>query len=225
MLRRSIVLASVLLLTGLPSARAETLAAGNDGPVTQHIVAFVDAVTTPGRDFVPLAERIAVFANDKTKEPGGTSSPSSDVRPVDAAGCRYQNLVVSPAHRHVVLVVEDYEDHRKALLSYLEGHGIEAYGAASGADALARLADGLRPCGMVVDVAIGDMDGWTLVERVRADPALAGIGVVMYSGHPVDAERAARVGVRRYLVKPLDPARIVAALEEHCRDGQDTRSH
>jgi CheY-like chemotaxis protein len=131
---------------------------------------------------------------------------------------------VSLAHSHVVLVVEDYEDHRQAVLSYLESHGIEAHGATSGAEALARLADGLRPCGMVVDVAIGDMDGWTLVERVRADPALAGIGVVMYSGHPVDAERAARVGVRRYLVKPLDPARIVAALDEHCGDVHGARA-
>jgi adenylate cyclase len=125
-------------------------------------------------------------------------------------------LIVSSAHRHVVLVVDDVEDHREAVRMYLEARGFEAHGAASGAEALARLGEGLRPCGMVVDVAMHDMDGWTLVEQVRTDPALAGIGVVMHSGHPVDAERAARVGVRRYLVKPLDPARVVAALDEHC---------
>ncbi len=38
----------------------------NDGAARQSIVEFVKGVTTPGPDFVPVAERIAVFDNDGT---------------------------------------------------------------------------------------------------------------------------------------------------------------
>jgi len=48
-------------------AQADALASWNDGASKQAIVAFVDAVTTSGgADFVPEAERIAVFDNDGT---------------------------------------------------------------------------------------------------------------------------------------------------------------
>jgi phosphoglycolate phosphatase-like HAD superfamily hydrolase len=47
--------------------QADPLASWNDGANKQRIVAFVRAVTTErGRDFVPVAERIAVFDNDGT---------------------------------------------------------------------------------------------------------------------------------------------------------------
>lgn len=44
----------------------DVLASWNDGPTKQAILAFVDRVTTPGRDFVPEADRIATFDNDGT---------------------------------------------------------------------------------------------------------------------------------------------------------------
>jgi len=47
-------------------AGAEALASWNDGASRRAIESFVAAVTTPGPDFVPPAERIAVFDNDGT---------------------------------------------------------------------------------------------------------------------------------------------------------------
>ena len=50
-----------------PAAAADPLPSWNDTAARQRIVAFVQAVTTPGSaDFVPPAERIAVFDNDGT---------------------------------------------------------------------------------------------------------------------------------------------------------------
>ena len=57
------VSASLLWSTG---AWAQDLAAWTDGSARKAIVAFVTAVTTPGRDFVPPDQRIAVFDNDGT---------------------------------------------------------------------------------------------------------------------------------------------------------------
>ncbi|MDN6859367.1 HAD family hydrolase [Pseudomonas sp. CAN2814] len=59
----------LLLLIGLPmlAQAADELPSWNDGPSRQAIVAFVEAVTKEGgKDFVPPAERIAVFDNDGT---------------------------------------------------------------------------------------------------------------------------------------------------------------
>lgn len=62
-----IVFACVLLLLRVDVASASSLASWNDGPVKARIVEFVEAVTTAGgKDFVPPAERIAVFDNDGT---------------------------------------------------------------------------------------------------------------------------------------------------------------
>ena len=61
-------------------------------------------------------------------------------------------------------------------------------------DALHRLHEGLRPCVVVVDVVMPDVDGWTFVESLRADPTLAGLSVIMHSGIAPDAARAGRLG-------------------------------
>ena len=68
--RRSVLgwLLAIALACAVPLARAQDpLPSWNDGHAKSRIVAFVAAVTDPaGKDFVPPAERIAVFDNDGT---------------------------------------------------------------------------------------------------------------------------------------------------------------
>ena len=64
-----VLLALILIPLGYPSpaCAAEGLSSWNDGPVQQSLTTFVAKVTkTGGPDFVPPAERIAVFDNDGT---------------------------------------------------------------------------------------------------------------------------------------------------------------
>lgn len=64
---RKALLAGVVLLFQVATADASPLVSWNDGAAKAAIIAFVEAVTTPGaKDFVPPAERIAVFDNDGT---------------------------------------------------------------------------------------------------------------------------------------------------------------
>jgi len=50
-----------------PAIATDPLSSWNDGPTKRAILEFVAAVTTPGsKDFVPVAERVAVFDNDGT---------------------------------------------------------------------------------------------------------------------------------------------------------------
>lgn len=60
------VLAALVWLGSSQLAGAQELASWNDGAARRNIEAFVTAVTTPGPDFVPPAQRIAVFDNDGT---------------------------------------------------------------------------------------------------------------------------------------------------------------
>src|SRR5437868_5628048 len=94
--------------------------------------------------------------------------------------------------------------------------GFTAHGANGAADALRQLRAGFQPCGMLIDVVMPEMDGWTLVEELRADPLFATIPVVLHSGVDVDRGRARRLRVAASFIKPTDPKEIVAALAEHC---------
>jgi haloacid dehalogenase-like hydrolase len=67
--RSSVVAISLVLASVFAAAAqaADALPSWNDGKAKQSIVSFVERVTTPGSpDFVPVAERIAVFDNDGT---------------------------------------------------------------------------------------------------------------------------------------------------------------
>ena len=58
---------ALVLAGSMPAHAADLLPSWNDGPARQRILAFVSSVTEPsGKDFVPPAERIAVFDNDGT---------------------------------------------------------------------------------------------------------------------------------------------------------------
>lgn len=61
-----LLLIAVLIGGGASLAAADPLPSWNEGKVKQSIVTFVDAVTTPGKDYVVPDERIAVFDNDGT---------------------------------------------------------------------------------------------------------------------------------------------------------------
>ena len=61
------ILTFVIGLTSMNLAQTDTLPSWNNGQVKESIIKFVTGVTTQGSpDFVPVAERIAVFDNDGT---------------------------------------------------------------------------------------------------------------------------------------------------------------
>jgi CheY-like chemotaxis protein len=124
------------------------------------------------------------------------------------------------SHRHSVLVVEDEPDARDALVAYLQTVGHEAQGASEGADALRQLAAGVRPCTVVIDVAMPGMNGWDLLTAMRKDPALASLPVMMLTGSPEHAKQAVRFGVQTYFTKPTDPGGIAAAIARLCPQRQ-----
>jgi CheY-like chemotaxis protein len=117
---------------------------------------------------------------------------------------------------HVVLVVDDFDATREAIVSMLAVKGFDAVGAASGPIALDLLQAGMRPCVVLLDVRMPGMDGWEVFQRIRANEDLARMPVVILSADTADDTQARSVGIREFLRKPIGGRDLVAAVDRHC---------
>jgi CheY-like chemotaxis protein len=67
---------------------------------------------------------------------------------------------------------------------------------------------------VITDVHMPNMDGFTLVERINNDSALAGASIIMLTSarQPGQAERCRQLGVKGYLTKPIKQSELVSAI-------------
>ncbi len=103
----------------------------------------------------------------------------------------------------LVLVVDDSLTVRRVTQRLLVREGYRVATAKDGLDALEKLAQE-RPVVLLSDIEMPRMDGFDLVRNLRADPALAGLPVVMITSRIAQKHRdyAAELGVNHYLGKP-----------------------
>jgi CheY-like chemotaxis protein len=114
-----------------------------------------------------------------------------------------------PTDRHV-LVVDDEPDIRSLLATRIRRLGWTVHTAGTGEEALAATA-AAAPALVVLDVLLPGIDGWETLRRLRADPALAGVPVLVVSICDPHADVAA-LGVAGYLVKPFTAADVERAV-------------
>jgi DNA-binding response OmpR family regulator len=118
-----------------------------------------------------------------------------------------------------VLVIEDDDDTRSALVEVLLLENIRAIGAQDGAAAIDRFHNGLRPAVIVLDLGLPLVNGEQFLKARRLDPALANIPVVVITGREAKAEDFAGMNVKDVLRKPFDPWRIVEVVRPFCVEG------
>ncbi len=114
-------------------------------------------------------------------------------------------------------MVDDEPDILLFVRVNLELHGHEVRTAADGELALAAI-DEERPEALVLDVMMPNLDGWGVLERLKAHPdeGVRTIPVVMLTALDTDHDQA-RGGIEgavRYLTKPLGPDDLLTAVEE-----------
>jgi CheY-like chemotaxis protein len=115
-----------------------------------------------------------------------------------------------------VLVVDD-DDVREAITLLLAGEGYATLEAAGGRDALARLRAGHDVAVILLDLRMPDMSGTEVMKELKADPALAGIPIVVISGDKAAAATASRMGADACLVKPIELATLLAIADRYVR--------
>jgi two-component system chemotaxis sensor kinase CheA len=116
--------------------------------------------------------------------------------------------------RRLVLVVDDSLTTRMLEQSILESAGYEVDVALSGEEALG-LVHAKRYALILVDVEMPGMDGFTFIERLRAEPALRDIPAILVTSRaaPEDRRRGQEVGAQGYIVKSeFDQAELLAII-------------
>jgi CheY-like chemotaxis protein len=112
-----------------------------------------------------------------------------------------------------VLVVDDEPLIAMALEAALEDAGHRVATAANGRQGLERLAEAPRPDLVLLDMMMPVMNGPAMLAAMAADPALAGIPVVVLSSLPEEAIRArAGEGVAAILLKPCTAEQVLEAI-------------
>jgi two-component system OmpR family response regulator len=115
-----------------------------------------------------------------------------------------------------ILVVDDEENIRFLVASALELAGLEAESAASGRVALDRVAT-WRPDAIVLDVMLPDLDGFTILQRLRDQGNRVPIVFLTARGTTEDRVRGLSDGGDDYLVKPFEVAELVARVQLRLR--------
>lgn len=113
-----------------------------------------------------------------------------------------------------VLIVDDQDTIRKMLRLTLTGR-YELHEAADSGEAWEALRR-LRPDAVILDIMMpGDMDGYQLCEKLRADRELHAIHVIMVTarGQDADRQRGIAAGADAYFVKPFSPLALARHLE------------
>jgi CheY-like chemotaxis protein len=103
-----------------------------------------------------------------------------------------------------ILVADDDPDIREVLALVLESYGYRVSGAADGEQALERLRQGPPISLVLLDLMMPIMDGFTLMKKLKADPTLPVVPVVVLSGDSGAEEAAVAIGADACLLKPVE---------------------
>jgi CheY-like chemotaxis protein len=148
-------------------------------------------------------------------EPGRGSTFSFTVpleRPEHAGSVR--RMPVDLAGRRA-LVVDDNLANRTILEKQLSSWGISATTVEGGREALEELRSGGEPYDLaVLDMQMPELDGLELARRIKADPALSPIRLVLLTsmGRRGDVDEASESGIEAYLTKPIRQSDLYDAL-------------
>src|SRR6266478_4963892 len=115
-----------------------------------------------------------------------------------------------------ILVVEDQEDNRRILRDLLTSAGYEIIQAENGEEALAAAARE-RPDLILMDIQLPVLDGYEATRRIKADPALRAIPVIVVTSYALsgDENKARAAGCDAYVTKPFSPRALLAKIREY----------
>jgi pilus assembly protein CpaE len=110
-----------------------------------------------------------------------------------------------------ILIVDDDIDTLKLVGLMLERQGYQISVASNGSIGLSKAATEI-PDLILLDVMMPDLDGYEVTKKLRADPSLASIPIIMFTAKTMVDDKVAgfEAGVDDYLTKPTHPAELSA---------------
>ena len=113
----------------------------------------------------------------------------------------------------VILVVDDQEDNRELLNTFLSCLGYGVVVACNGLEAV-KVATLDCPDLIIMDLCMPVMDGFSAVRILRELPATSAVPVVACTAHDTHKLHALSVGFNEVLTKPIDFTRLNCMLEQ-----------
>ena len=119
--------------------------------------------------------------------------------------------------RSKILIVDDNPRNLKILRTILTRHYL-LESAGSGEDALSLISQ-TKPDLVLLDIMMPGMDGYETCRRLRADPRLRWIKIIMVSAKAMVSERLQgyEAGADDYVTKPFDEEELLAKVRVHLR--------
>ncbi len=114
-----------------------------------------------------------------------------------------------------ILIVDDNENIRDALVPLLEHEGFKLSIAADGVQALQE-ARATHPDVLLLDIMIPEIDGYDVCRIIKNDPVLKKVHVIMLTakGQAREQERGREVGADAYIVKPFSPLEVLTTIKK-----------
>lgn len=114
-----------------------------------------------------------------------------------------------------ILIVDDSASLRQVVAIALKGAGYDVIEGCDGVDGLAKL-DGTKIHLIISDVNMPNMDGLTMVQKIKEMPAYKFTPIVMLTteagGDKKDIGKAS--GVKAWMVKPFKPDQMISAVQK-----------
>ena len=153
----------------------------------------------------------------------GVGSTFSIRLPAEAPGAKASQPAVSVAQvlgdspdrksGKTVLVIDDDVESCEIIRRLMEKDGFNVVTALSGVEGL-RLAHQLQPTAITLDVIMPEMDGWSVLRALKADPVLQNIPVIMLSMID-DKGKGFSLGATDYLTKPVGREQLHKTLAQY----------
>ena len=114
----------------------------------------------------------------------------------------------------LVLIIEDNPVNRDVLGRRLERRGYSVRFAEDGPSGIEAI-KALKPDVVLMDIGLGEMDGWEATRRIKADPEISSIPIIALtaSAFESDREKSFLAGCCDFDTQPVDLTRLLGKIE------------
>ena len=116
---------------------------------------------------------------------------------------------------HRILIADDEPNIVLALEYLMKNEGYEVQTATDGEDALLSIAK-IRPDLILLDIMMPNLDGYEVCQRIRSDPSMKDIVIIMLTakGREIEREKGLALGADFYITKPFSTREVVKKVRE-----------